>query len=361
MENRKTFINIWSEFLHQKGLSNYQSVKTAMAFADQMEELNSQLSGSNVWVKASERLPEKDGLYFAKYYVDHFNDWVFSKSTFRFHKGKWLFNEGEKQKKDIEWLDETPIKSNDVGDATGKNIINCSADCMRYGQCDGSCIEKQKSNDVGDVEKFKDFWYKRNPVHELNADSGEDMFLGTAELVAREYAASLKQKIIDVEKAADVGIEITFYNGDSDSFQINCLDEDNEMPVCVRSNSKKTKYNLSISEATELVEFISYHLKNENSEWQSNQQPLPITIKDFITMVKNSDAEIKKLVMDELGVEQKEPVDKINDGYKLLRDLLNKKNEVNEDSMPVAIDIDKPKGGTTCYLRHDAVVKYLNK
>ena len=48
--------------------------------------------------------------------------------------------------------------------------------------------------------------------------------------------------------------------------------------------------------------------------WQSKQQPInPITIENFITMVKNSDAEIKKLVMDELGVEQKEPVDMPDD------------------------------------------------
>ena len=39
MKNRKTFINIWSEFLHKKGLSNYQSVKTAIVFADQIEEV----------------------------------------------------------------------------------------------------------------------------------------------------------------------------------------------------------------------------------------------------------------------------------------------------------------------------------
>lgn len=31
-------------------------------------------------------------------------------------------------------------------DVNCKNIINCSADCMRYWQCDSSCIEKQQSN-----------------------------------------------------------------------------------------------------------------------------------------------------------------------------------------------------------------------
>lgn len=42
-----------------------------------------------------------------------------------------------------------------------------------------------------ELELFKRLWYNRNPVHENNADSGEDMFWGTAELVAREYAQHL--------------------------------------------------------------------------------------------------------------------------------------------------------------------------
>ena len=29
------------------------------------------------------------------------------------------------------------------------------------------------------IEQLVKFWYDRNPVHELNADSGEDMFWGT--------------------------------------------------------------------------------------------------------------------------------------------------------------------------------------
>ncbi|KKK78219.1 hypothetical protein LCGC14_2845760 [marine sediment metagenome] len=38
-----------------------------------------------------------------------------------------------------------------------------------------------------DLKKFKKNWFLRNPVHDNNADTGEDMFWGTAELLAREY------------------------------------------------------------------------------------------------------------------------------------------------------------------------------
>jgi hypothetical protein len=246
MENRKTFINFWSDFLHQKGLSNYQSVKTAIIFADQIEELHSQLSGSNagnvyeIIEDLVDAIPKQDD--------DH--DWWPDDLTDAIEKAK-------------KWLDTTPIppiKSNDVGDCEHEIVFIDSKDpfcwkCKKYEK------DIQKSVDVGDVEN-----------------------------------------------ANEVGVELTFNNGDYDSFQINCLDEDNEMPVCVRSNSKKTKYDLSISEATELVKFISYHIKNENPEWQKQQPINPITIEKIIRMVKNSSPEIKKLVMDELGVEQKEPV-----------------------------------------------------
>src|SRR6478609_5963577 len=42
-----------------------------------------------------------------------------------------------------------------------------------------------------DIKRFKNLWYARNPVHENNADTGEDMFWATAELVAREYVLEL--------------------------------------------------------------------------------------------------------------------------------------------------------------------------
>ena len=37
------------------------------------------------------------------------------------------------------------------------------------------------------IEEFKDAWYKRNPVHEYNADTGEDMFWGTAMMVMEDF------------------------------------------------------------------------------------------------------------------------------------------------------------------------------
>lgn len=50
---------------------------------------------------------------------------------------------------------------------------------------------QNKVSDIGAEEVFKTFWHKRNPVHEINSNTGEDMFWGTAELVAREYVASI--------------------------------------------------------------------------------------------------------------------------------------------------------------------------
>jgi hypothetical protein len=40
-----------------------------------------------------------------------------------------------------------------------------------------------------DLKLFKEIWYSRNPAHEINYDTGVDMFWATAELVAREYIA----------------------------------------------------------------------------------------------------------------------------------------------------------------------------
>lgn len=40
--------------------------------------------------------------------------------------------------------------------------------------------------DEGNIEKFKEFWIKRNPCHE-NDQGGVDRFWGTAEMVAIEY------------------------------------------------------------------------------------------------------------------------------------------------------------------------------
>ena len=165
MKDRKTLIALWSEKLYNSGLTGYQSKKNAILIANQMEELNSQLSGSNagnVWVKALEE------------------------------------------------------------------IANCISNNSGYlkelaKRALAQPITPIKSNDVGDVEMF----FQRNIQNPYPSDS-------------QSYTAFKK------------GFELG---------------------------------------------------------WQSKQQPInPITIKNFITMVKNSDAEIKKLVTDELGVEQKEPV-----------------------------------------------------
>lgn len=37
------------------------------------------------------------------------------------------------------------------------------------------------------MKSFKEIWESRNPVHESNLDTGEDMFWGTAQKVAEEF------------------------------------------------------------------------------------------------------------------------------------------------------------------------------
>ena len=39
-----------------------------------------------------------------------------------------------------------------------------------------------------DFEAFKKLWWSRNPQHELNADTDEDMFYKTAFMVCEDYA-----------------------------------------------------------------------------------------------------------------------------------------------------------------------------
>lgn len=64
-------------------------------------------------------------------------------------------------------------------------------------------MNKQNSNVVSDIELFKHLWYARNPIHETNLDSGEDMFWSTAELVAREYVSDLHLRVNTIEPIND--------------------------------------------------------------------------------------------------------------------------------------------------------------
>jgi len=52
-------------------------------------------------------------------------------------------------------------------------------------------------------ELFQEMWRKRNPCHEINANTEEDMFWETAEMVAREYVEELdtRKSSIDRERA----------------------------------------------------------------------------------------------------------------------------------------------------------------
>lgn len=42
-----------------------------------------------------------------------------------------------------------------------------------------------------DLKLLEELWYRRNPAHEHNADSGEDMFWGTVACVIDDYIAAV--------------------------------------------------------------------------------------------------------------------------------------------------------------------------
>lgn len=44
-----------------------------------------------------------------------------------------------------------------------------------------------------DEKLLIDLWYKRNPCHELNSDSGEDMFWKTAFMVFEDYVREVSR------------------------------------------------------------------------------------------------------------------------------------------------------------------------
>lgn len=50
-----------------------------------------------------------------------------------------------------------------------------------------------------------------------------------------------------------------------------------------------------------------------------------------------------------------------NKGSAVLRNILKRKDEINEDNMAVVKFIKKPNGGITAYIRYDALVFEINK
>ncbi len=77
----------------------------------------------NVWVKVSERLPEKHGIYFCKFHYANNAPDTISNCAIKFD-GDWVKWEGDTV---IEWLDEnhiTPIKSNDDAEQQMADLFN---------------------------------------------------------------------------------------------------------------------------------------------------------------------------------------------------------------------------------------------
>lgn len=61
-----------------------------------------------------------------------------------------------------------------------------------------------KADRAKQIEKFKELWYSRNPTHDENMATGEDMFWETALMVCEEYAKqAYKDDIIAANVAKD--------------------------------------------------------------------------------------------------------------------------------------------------------------
>jgi hypothetical protein len=64
--------------------------------------------------------------------------------------------------------------------------------------------------------------------------------------------------------------------------------------------------------------------------------------------------------MEEEIAELKQKLDAVK-GHHILHELLQYGSMKNEDGMPVITYVDKKNGGFAAYVRHDAMVKTINK
>jgi len=151
-----------------------------------------------------------------------------------------------------------PIKSNGVGDELHPDSQNLLKVCFEELRL--KMIKSQNKYGWSNEWLTQD-WEdecRQQLIEHLQKGDPRDVAVYAMFMIYRGWTT--KQKSIDVGDK-DAGIDIEFYNG-QDSLKCNCFDEDTEMLITVRDNGKKAKYNLSVSEAKELVKFISYHLKN---------------------------------------------------------------------------------------------------
>ena len=80
---------------------------------------------------------------------------------------------------------------NEVADFTSKlnlkNKIMNTDKILLEAQNQPSCLGAVSGSLHYDEKLLIDLWYKRNPCHELNSNSGEDMFWKTAFMVFEDY------------------------------------------------------------------------------------------------------------------------------------------------------------------------------
>ena len=71
-----------------------------------------------------------------------------------------------------------------LNNATGEPLVGEGRRDSDLSMSDGPDARFERAKRI---EEFKVAWYKRNPVHEYNADTGENMFWGTAMMVMEDF------------------------------------------------------------------------------------------------------------------------------------------------------------------------------
>lgn len=61
--------------------------------------------------------------------------------------------------------------------------------------------KEEKAKERWRIKDIESFWYRRNPSHDYNADTGEDMFFGTVRTLFEEYA-EIENKALSTQLSA---------------------------------------------------------------------------------------------------------------------------------------------------------------
>lgn len=122
------------------------------------------------------------------------------------------------------------------------------------------------------LERFKRLWYNRNPVHEVNADTGEDMFWETALMVAEEYA---KQSTpLQTEGKTENGW-VALFKDESEWIEYLKWQKDKQgLPVSVQSGFEKAINEVADNQFGERL--------NAGRHYLMGVQPNELTVEDAL-------------------------------------------------------------------------------